>query len=161
MHSNKHANGTVKIKTNHSSEYFFVKLRNGNLDFEIPEDFALGNYTVCVSYCGDGIFEPSEVETGFAVEKADPKISIHVADCKKSDSEVHVVIDADKGFSGNVTVGLDQYVWAKEIEVVNGHGESDYPNWFDLGNHTARAKTSGNEFFNADNCSSSYNIIEG
>ena len=161
VHSNKSANGTVIIESPQFSERFSAQMENGDLEFEMPEINDLGNYTVQVSYSGDDIFMPYGVQKGFAVEKADPKLSIHVVDCCKSDSSVQVVIDADERFNGNVTVGLDQYVWAKEIEVVNGHGQANYPNWFDVGNHTARARTYGNEFFKAENCSSSYNVIDG
>lgn len=157
VHSNESVNGTVRIKTDQSSMDYERKIQNGYLECEIPEEFKVGNHNVLVEYCGDNTFEPQELTTRFAVEKADTNLSIHVEDAYSAD-DLHVVVDADKRFNGNVTISLNNRVYFRQMEVVNGHAESYYPNGDLRGNYTAKASTEGNDIFKAGNCSTVYEV---
>ena len=157
VHSNESVNGTVRIKTDQSSMDYVREIQNGYLECEIPEEFKVGNHNVSVEYYGDDTFEPQKVTTRFAVEKADTNLSIHVEDSYRGD-DLYVVVDADKRFNGNVTISLNNRVYVRQMEVVNGHAESYYPNGDYSGNYTAKASTEGNDIFKADNCSTVYEV---
>ena len=157
VHSNESVNGIVRIKTDQSLMDYVREIQNGYLECEIPEEFKVGNNNVLVEYYGDDTFEPQEVTTRFAVEKADTNLSIHVEDSYRGD-DLYVVVDADKRFNGNVTISLNNRVYVRQMEVVNGHAESYYPNGDYSGNYTAKASTEGNDIFKADNCSTVYEV---
>ncbi len=161
VHANESVNGLVKIVTGNSRNSYFADIKNGYLEcgeYEIPGDFDVGDYYVWVYYEGDLEFCPESTYNTFTVEKADTDLSIHVDDSNSRDEELHVVIDAKKSFSGNVTVTLNNRVWSRQIEVVDGHGEGYYPGGDYPGNYTAKAKFEGNKHYNAVNCTTTYQV---
>ena len=156
IRANETINADVTCKLNEDTQT--VHLVNG-VGYETINcrNLSVGHYQLCTSFDGDDIFEKYTVLTDFTVMD-DPKLKIHVDDSNSRADDLHVVVDADKDFNGNVTITLNNRVWSRPIEVVNGHGEGYYPGGDYPGNYTAKAKTDGNDFFIAGNCSTTYEV---
>ena len=163
IHANESYNGIIEIKTSNSCKTYRTSIENGYVEYELPEDFKPGNYIVYIKSEGDFTFKPVSITNNFSVEKADPKLSIHVDDSYVNDTsyrggDLHVVVDAREKFSGNATITLNNRVWSRKIEIVNGHGEGIYSGGDFAGNYTAKAETEGNDYFLPGNCSSTYEV---
>ncbi|WP_295616370.1 hypothetical protein [uncultured Methanobrevibacter sp.] len=120
-------------------------------------DLSPGKYVVSASFDGDTIFNKDNNSIDFNV-KGYPNLSMHVDDSQGMFERLHVVVDADKNFSGNATITLNNRVWTNKIEVVNGHGEGYYDGGDRPGNYTAKASTKECDFFVAGNCSTTYAV---
>ena len=163
IHANESYNGIIEIKTGNSCKTYRTSIENGYVEYELPEDFKPGNYIVYIKSEGDFTFKPVSITNNFSVEKADPKLSIHVDDSYVNETtyknqEVHVVVDAREKFSGNASITLNNRVYFKKIEIVNGHGEGIYSGGDFPGNYTVKVETEGNDYFLPGNCSSTYEV---
>ena len=163
IHANESYDGIFEIKSSNSGKTYRTDLENGYVEYELPEDFKLGNFSVNIKSEGDLTFKPVSITNNFSVAKADPKLSIHVDDSYVNETtyknqEVHVVVDAREKFSGNASITLNNRVYFKKIEIVNGHGEGIYSGGDFPGNYTVKVETEGNDYFLPGNCSSTYEV---
>ena len=156
IRANETINSDVTYKLNDDTET--VHLVNGVGIATIDcHNLSVGHYQICTCFDGDDLFRKDTVLTDFKVMD-NPKLRIHVDDSLHWDDKLHVVVDADKEFNGNVTITLNNRVWFRPIEVVNGHGEGYYSGGDYPGNYTAMAKTNETDLFRADNCSTTYEV---
>ena len=164
VYSNESYNGIIEIQNLNTKKTYRSQIDDGYFEYELPEDLNMGVYVLYVKGDGDPIFAPTTgIPAVFSVKKADPNLRIHVDDSYVNETtynnqEVHVVVDARENFNGNATITLNNRVYYKKIEIVNGHGEGIYCGGDFPGNYTAKAETEGNNHFFAGNCSSTYEV---
>ena len=158
IHTNKSLNGFVTVTTSHFNMTYEREIVNGYLEFQLPEFRYPGNYSVRIKYEGGDCFKPEDINKSFTVKKANPNLSVDIADCNMSEENLHVVVHADSRWSGDATVILNKREYVRKIKVVNGFGEGDYPRGDFEGNYTAVISTPEDEFFTSGNCSTTYII---
>ena len=83
---------------------------------------------------------------------------MHVDDSNSSNDDLHVVVDANKNFTGNATVTLNNHIYTDRLEIVNGHGEGYFPGGDYPGTYTAKVTTKQSVYFIAGNCSTTYEV---
>ena len=156
VHANESLTDSVRITSPQFDTSYEATIQDGYLEYELPEDFDMGNYTIKVNYDGGEVFGPKEASTTFNVNRGNPNLSMDVDDCSLSDTNLHAVIHADERFTGNVTLKINGRVYVNQVEVVDGYGEGYYPRDHFPGNYTVVASTEGNDHFNAGKCSTTY-----
>ena len=105
------ATGTVNITVTGpdgvTKTFNNVPIENGTVGVNVA-DLPAGNYTVNVTYNGDGNFNPSSAVANFSVSKATPTVNVNATDIDYHDSEsikVNVTgVDGGAVPTGNVTV---------------------------------------------------------
>ena len=105
------ATGTVNITVTGpdgvTKTFNDVPIENGTVGVNVA-DLPAGNYTVNVTYNGDGNFNPSSSVANFSVSKATPTVNVNTTDIDYHDSEsIKVNVTGVEGGdvpTGNVTV---------------------------------------------------------
>ena len=106
INANKAVNGNASCTLNDNTQT--VQLVNGVGYATIDcHDLSLGKYVVSASFDGDTIFNKDNNSIDFNV-KGYPNLSMHVDDSQGMFERLHVVVDADKNFSGNATITLKE-----------------------------------------------------
>ena len=161
------AEGNVTFKLN-GVEIETVKVENGVANYAFNLD--AGNYTVEVIYNGNDGANSTSTTANFTVEKADPVITVEVADIVYGDSETIIILSNAEG-SVNVTVnGKSVVVPLNDGSAVLMASRWDVPKYdgkatvvvprLNVGKYPVNVTFSGNENYNAITVTALFNVIK-
>ena len=145
----------VQVQLNNSDKVYDVLVRNGYGKVDIG-GLAPGNYTANAYFKGDGVFEPKNVSTTFSVLQLDPDLKISVSNLIFGD-KAKVEVSANKNFTGNVRVQLNNSDDVYDVDVKDGVGSVEISGLLP-GNYNAHAYFKGNENFISSNASTSFSV---
>ena len=156
FHANKAMTGDVICTLKDKTQTVHLVNGVGNATIDCS-DLDPGCYAVSTILRDDDICNNYLVFTHFGVV-GDPNLSMHVDDSNSSNDDLHVVVDANKNFTGNATVTLNNHIYTDRLEIVNGHGEGYFPGGDYPGTYTAKVTTKQSVYFIAGNCSTTYEV---
>ena len=145
----------VQVQLNNSDKVYDVLVRNGYGKVDIG-GLAPGNYTANAYFKGDGVFEPKNVSTTFSVLQLDPDLKISVSNLIFGD-KAKVEVSANKNFTGNVRVQLNNSDDVYDVDVKDGAG-SVVISGLAPGNYTASAYYDGGVFFKEDEATTKFTV---
>ena len=159
--------GNVTIEVEGVAVIATPTINNGKVEYNIPS-LPAGNYTLKVTYNGDGNITSTTAQAKFEVAKADPVITVEVKDIVYGDVE-YIVITSNAAGTVNVTVN------GKTIEVPlnNGHAVLRASRWtvpnyngcatvevpdLAVGKYPVTVEYSGNENYNKATATAAFNV---
>ena len=141
------------LNDGHSSNLLTGIFENGTYVGTFPSTYPAGNYSMRVQAIDYGNYELSEKQFDFTIKKKgkdDPNLSIEAKDIdagEKVVAEVH----ADKGFTGNATVNLENET--KTINIKDGYAKVSFDDELMPGEHKLQLSSQETDIYKASQIS--------
>jgi|GEM_PF-1941219 len=145
--------GNVTLIMNNEEEN--LTLTNSKANYTI-NSISRGDYYIVAIYNGNDKYLPSQNSIGFSVDKLNTTISANVADSTYGESAVIYIVLNDTAY-GNVTVSVDGKNYTNST--INGSARVTISG-LSAGDKVASVFYSGNNVFNSNNCTSSFNVAK-
>ena len=135
--------GNVFITAPGFKHAYRKEMTNGSLVLTLNENLHAGNYTVDISFEGNGTFNKDQTTASFAVNRFSPDLSIDVDDLDLGE-EADFKINACKNLTGNVKLELLDSHNAYTVPVVDGKANKTIKSLMG-GNQRVKVSFNGND----------------